>query len=1398
MRRQLNPCQLNLRSERYVRSDESPRHMTQGPGLNAAAIESTDSNRRGHDATVDSPAAATRRELVERAVHTWSDQLVDLSGRNGLLYYRDLRVGTLDLGSADPVRVPALLGGESVRLSALFSDDALKDAAHRLRRIRAKARENLEERGIDTLFLARGMATWTPPTGSAAVPSAPILLYQLTVTPRGSQEEDFDLSIEAATEINPTLRYALEETFGLLLSELEPLSNPAAVDDSPLADVELTFRHLADLAASVPGFAIVDRVVVGNFTYTKLPMVTDLQENPDALTAHDLIAAIAGDQAAQTTIRARQVSVDPRDLDEIVVADEFLVRDADASQQAAIRAVVAGSDQVVQGPPGTGKSQTIANLIASLTARGQRVLFVAEKRAAIDAVIGRLAQVGLSDLVLDLHSGIKSRRRVAESLATSLEAARTAPTLEVGDLQLGLEARRQALRAHDRAMNEIREPWGLTFYEAQARSIGSPSSGRMTASALDEMTPDRLRATKEALRRYVILGGSRLRTETNPWLAAGAVDQAAIERLSQTVHELDRDVLPRFRLAVARDQLAVGSEPRTLGDAIRLITLLGRLGALRDQVVDGGLPALGELSASLQPARDGRLHRLVATLVSPSYRRAVKAGRILVAAPTVAIDALGRLAEEAASVVAEWRRVGGDAARSLPASDPEATAIATQIGELLKVLAEWLEPIPMDDTSLVQACGVIHALVEDLPTLRKLPELRTSRATLEAAGVGWLLEDPIVRGLDDAGAVQALDAAWAGSIVERVTAQDPAVGAFDGARLSGEVNSYMQLDSEHLATAAGRVKRAWAERAVAARDAHADQDMLVRAQARRKTGHLPIRDLFVRAPDVLTAVKPCWAMSPLLVSQILPASPPYFDIVIFDEASQIPPADAIPSILRGRRVVVAGDDLQLPPTTFFASQTAADTEAAEEPLDGEGEALTSGFPSILDVVDPLMRSTPLRWHYRSHDERLIAFSNLQIYRPKQRELTTFPGVSDEEPIRHVQVDAGPALGGTDSSREEVDAVVRLILAHASERPNESLGVIAMGIKHADRIQEAVRQARLLRRDLDTFFAETGPEPFFVKNLERVQGDERDAIILTIGYSGRGPDGGIRHQFGPLNQQGGERRLNVAVTRAKCRVTVVSSFGSEEIDPSRSSAEGVRLLRAYLRYAESGGADLGEVVPARPEINAFERDVLSALEDEGFHVIPQLGTSGYYLDFAVQHPAHPGRFILAIECDGATYHSAPNTRERDRLRQQQLEAIGWRFHRIWSPDWFHDRSAEVIRIKEAIAAALAADGDRRDQPRLQPPVLPDSSSFAVGSAVGRSLPRPRFYPYGSIDRVPRQVLDDVIRWIESDDKLRTEDELVGEAVQALGFGRRGRKIREAILASIARVRAHEARRNAVAS
>lgn len=514
--------------------------------------------------------------------------------------------------------------------------------------------------------------------------------------------------------------------------------------------------------------------------------------------------------------------------------------------------------------------------------------------------------------------------------------------------------------------------------------------------------------------------------------------------------------------------------------------------------------------------------------------------------------------------------------------------------------------------------------------------------------------------------------------------------------------------------------------------------------------------------------------SPLSVSQLLNATQA-FDFVVFDEASQVLPEDAIPAILRGSHLVVAGDRWQLPPTTFFASSD--DDDFSDE----ESNAATEGFESLLDVTCTFMPSWHLNWHYRSRDEALISFSNHHIY---QDRLVTFPGPGQSTVIQHVLAEQPLGIDGQEEScSEEVNKVVDLVLEHAEKRPSESLGVIAMGIRHADRVQRAIDQALTQRPELGQFFDVNSDERFFVKNLERVQGDERDAIILTIGY-GKDRGGNLPFRFGPLLSLGGQRRLNVAVTRARNRLTLVSSFSHLDMDPSKvKSGTGVELLRNYLEYASSGGKRLGDVTSTSFPMNSFEAEVFDVLTSKGIPLISQCGSSKYRIDLVAQHPERPGRHVLAIECDGASYHSSPTARDRDRLRQQQLENLGWKFHRIWSTDWFMRKEEEVNRALAAYRNAVSS-ADHADK---------CGESFAVGALPKNPGPpstrssspptrgaRPNFGRREAITDYSESELVAMVNWIESDGRLRTDDQIIDELLPELGFHRRGARIQGTLL------------------
>ncbi len=1027
-----------------------------------------------------------RVSLVAAAQAGWIDALTDLGGRNTLLYYKDRRAGTLDLAGADPAALDRFLRTGSIRLTRLFQDvDVRADAIRRIQVIYRKARELLEERGIRVGFLAVGMARWDE---LFLEPCAPVLLRRLTINPTRARHDDFDLTLDEDYEVNPVLLHKLASAFGAATEDL------AGIQQDKISQMLTT----AALDVEVPGFEIVDRLVIGTFTYAKLPMVQDLQAAGQLLADSDVVAAIAGDPQAQELLAEE-------DSDEPSVESpehDYSVLDADSSQRKAIDAVLAGRSLVIHGPPGTGKSQTIANLIAALVARGRKVLFVAEKRAAIDAVLSRLKGADLGEVVLDIHEGTRDRLRIAADLGTAMDEAQRTPEPDVGDLHRRLTDRHRRLTRHVSALHQQHQPWGLTPFQVQSALLGVPEGARLGVRLdyPEQIGKERADQIRDELREFAHLGGFTLRPETTPWFGAALRGPEEARQACELADRLSSRGLPMLVDRAAQAANEVGLQPpATYPDVVAMMQLLTSIQA-----------SLRMLSAGAFAADPGRLAVATGAGTGLSFRdrRALrKQARSLAvnAGPGGTVGqagSVGALTDEdlsaafshAADELARWQQLRTDEGMPrLPARLDEVMALWADCEAQLDVLRAILS-VPADPQPL------LTALAADQDTAWKLPRLYELAARFGELCLGPLLDELARRGAGPDLAADAFDYAWYSAMLDQMRVLDPRYAADQGGALDEIAGDFRAHDVHHLTANRARVRRAWAQALLDASDRHPLQARVIRKQAALRRGHVPLRRLLDQASDVLFAIKPCWAMSPLMVSQVLPVAR-LFDVVIFDEASQIVPADAIPAIMRGHQIVVAGDDRQLPPTNFFHQVGDPDEESAD---DEDLVSFGAGFESVLDALRPLLPTAALAWHYRSRDERLVAFSNSRVYGGA---LTTFPGVFTGDCLRHVVVAQGPGRGQETSVDAEVSKVVELILEHAREHPRESLGVIALGIKHAERIDAALRTAlaRLgelpdaQQSGLEAFFAEDAAEPFFVKNLERVQGDERDAIILSIGY-----------------------------------------------------------------------------------------------------------------------------------------------------------------------------------------------------------------------------------------------------------------------------------------------------------
>lgn len=526
--------------------------------------------------------------------------------------------------------------------------------------------------------------------------------------------------------------------------------------------------------------------------------------------------------------------------------------------------------------------------------------------------------------------------------------------------------------------------------------------------------------------------------------------------------------------------------------------------------------------------------------------------------------------------------------------------------------------------------------------------------------------------------------------LKRAIDNEPVLRTFSSADHERKIREFREADSKFQKLTQAYIAATLSGRVPAATGAvvGADSEMgRLRRELAKQRKHLPVRQLMQGLPTLLPKLKPCLLMSPLSVAQYLAAGHSQFDVVVFDEASQISVWDAVGVIARGKQLVVVGDPKQLPPTNFFSRSSSDDGDGAD---DQQVEDLESILDECLGVG---MNRLTLKWHYRSRHESLIAFSNVNYY---DSELVTFPSpVTADVAVRLEPIAGVYDRGGSRTNRAEADAIVNAIEKHYLKEGSTGLtmGVVTFNQTQQALIATLLEARRRANAQLDKVLGQKVPEELFIKNLENVQGDERDIILFSITY---GPDaaGKVTMNFGPLNSEGGHRRLNVAISRARHGVVIYSTLKPEQIDPARVRAAGVRDLKSYLEFARRGPRALVEksmptgLAPDSP----FETAVIGMLRDKQWVVHPQVGCSGYRIDIGVVDPRAPGRYLLGVECDGATYHAAATARDRDRLRQHVLEDLGWRIHRIWSTDWWLDPQRELEKLLAKLEDLVNQDPD----------------------------------------------------------------------------------------------------------
>lgn len=704
--------------------------------------------------------------------------------------------------------------------------------------------------------------------------------------------------------------------------------------------------------------------------------------------------------------------------------------------------------------------------------------------------------------------------------------------------------------------------------------------------------------------------------------------------------------------------------------------------------------------------------------------------------------------------------------------------VRSAVAELQHSIAALVQELEIDAQTESLPFDAIAAQIEEwqrqTPSLFRWSQFNAARRAVRMSAAAPLESLILEDRLAGEQLIPCFRASLAESLLRIAFRERTSLGQFVGELHEKKIARFRELDASLVALNRARLsRRLHQSRPQLSGGASPNSEAgILLGEIHRKRGHMPIRKLLAKAGGVIQRIKPCFLMSPLSIAQFLDPRSARFDLIVFDEASQVRPEDAVGALLRGSQLVVMGDTQQLPPTSFFDHLAAGD-----DPQQEDEAAALKDVESILHQCARSYATKTLNWHYRSRHELLIAISNLHFYENKLRIYPAPVDRADGVGLHFVHVPrAVYDRGKSGTNRIEAQIVAAAALEHYRRRPDKSLGIGTFNIQQQQAIQEEIELQLRVHPEMEEHFRRDRREPFFVKNLETIQGDERDAILVSVGF-GRDESGKLSMNFGPINQEGGERRLNVLISRARETCVVYANFTAADISLEGTKSRGLFVLKSFLEYAQSRRLEAGS--DEEHERDAFEDAVAEALRGRGFEVRQRVGCAGFRVDVAVVDPAAPGRYRLAVECDGPKYHDSRVARDRDRLRQQILEHLGWQVHRVWSTDWYRNREETIARIVEAIEA-----------PRVMPAALPDHPVVHIEEEIVPIIVAdevPSYDVCGSL-RIPiigelHQMAPELLA-VAVEDVVRIEgpvhvDEVVRRIRTLWGLQRAGNRIREAI-------------------
>lgn len=1236
-----------------------------------------------------------------------------------------------------------------------------KDLSKTLTSLYRSARLSLEESGANTLFIALGFLKWFEP-GKNFPHFAPIVLYPIRLERKSANKGYYMVSRGEDPLLNETLFELLKQNYDLEIPDVT-----AAIQNEKGLDIKYILAAVRKAVMEQDKWDVIEESIISIFDFNRFVIWNDLRTNRETMSEHPLISSLVSSTLSEEMIEGGEASTE-------MPSDEVaLPISADSSQLAAINEAASGKSFVLHGPPGTGKSQTITNIISNALFHGKRVLFVAEKMAALEVVQKRLAAIGLDPFCLELHSNKTKKSLVMDQLRKTTEVVP-----QMGDDAFAKEAAhldelKRELNAHVERLHKV-YGCGLSVYDCFVRysEIDIPNDAIVNLSIeyIENLTADRLRTHTELVENYESVA-KMVAEHNNDLREIGLLEYSPDIRTSIQNHI--EEILSKVEsLQKVKDKIAT-----LLGFSTTEFTIeqYGAIHYAFKILLNNEFPS--EVIANLNEDfikrfRDfvyiqqsieelmtelfARFNKHILDIDYKSLRQrwiesehkwflvkyldrknvintlssyantGVRVDETSVLSIFNELDAISGYQKESDRLLdyidkyyikfelksvdtQRLRRIYNDLSilKSLSVKHPD---IWPNISKYYtngcfstnKTICEYYEIFSSLDVKvgllqheatadltqtegdwLVALSAILSRWNNSISHLRSKVGYNVIRKQVSDGGL-----DVIVELFESGNAKQSyITKAYLKSVYKQCAnyyiSNDKELSFFQSILFEDKIKRFRKLCKEfEEVTRRELVVRLSALLPALRKEASQSSDVgFLQKCIRNGCRGVSIRKLFETIPDLISRMCPAMLMSPLSVSQYLGTNWPQFDLVIFDEASQMPTCEAVAAISRGKSAVIVGDEHQLPPTSFFMAENFSEQHSESEDLE-----------SILE--DCLALSMPqkyLLWHYRSKHESLITFSNRHFYK---NSLMTFPSNDDmATKVSFEYVKGVYERGAGRNNKEEAKTVVKEIQKRLSDpqTASQSIGVVTFNVNQQSLIEDLLNDMLRKNSDLEVVAAQMH-EPIFIKNLENVQGDERDVILFSVGY-GRDKFGKVAMNFGPLNRDGGERRLNVAVSRARYEMKVFSSLKAEDIDLYRSNAKGVQYLKSFLEYAERGKVALMhmEYGVKKKAKDAFVESVAKALQEKGYAVNTNIGSSEYRVDIGIIDPGTPDRYLLGLLCDGYNYVASHTAHDRDVTTPAVLSLLGWRTYNIWSVEWWDTpehvlngiiREIERVKTKES--------------------------------------------------------------------------------------------------------------------